>query len=147
MRAVTIEELFAGKLDDLSGDHQMYVIRDGAYVLYIGRSVDIVRRMYEHLSPRQRLLADEIGDLFWENKPESLLWQVEAWTLEDCIPIVSQRYPRYSRGSLPDVSTAEGELIAYYHPCVNVMTNVAPSPLPEHMKTYTLPPGKTNHLY
>lgn len=147
MITTTIKEALEGSLDSISGKHKIYIIRDQEWILYVGKSVNIARRLVQHISPKGRIGADEIGDLVWENRPQSLNWQVDALTLEDCLSIVVQRYPRYNVDDLPDEDTTEVELIAHYHPCINSISNVAPGPWPKHIKRYELEAGKTDNIY
>lgn len=147
MIQATVRDFARGKLDAINYEgHFIYIIRDREHVLYVGRSVDTVRRLYEHISPTSRIASDEIGDLIWENRPASLSWQIELLTISDCMPFVKAQYPLWK---LDDCSMdmAEKVMIRLYHPSINKSNNPNPNPLPSHIKRQALEIGLTDNLY
>jgi hypothetical protein len=137
--------------DNLSTDDEpycIYVVRTADAVLYVGGSVDPVNRLLEHISPESRFAADWLGDLVWENRPASLLWDTELLTLEDCVLYMQAVYPSENwHAKNIDVDMAERALIMRYHPCLNKANNPHPSRLPTYIKKPEIEPGLTDNLY
>src|SRR5579859_2235963 len=131
--------------------HFLYLVRDGDTVLYAGRSFNPIERLRQHMGIDDsfyRTDTDRIGRLFFYEKPESLEWQVEMYTIADCLSsvrrhIISQ-FPFYTEqlylsevGIQGAISFAEQALIQEHHPCLNVIHNDCPTPLPIQYKWHT----------
>lgn len=145
MVTCTIREYLQGKLDWLENGYHIYIFRNKEHVFYVGRSNDVIRRIEEHISPKHRITASYMGDIVWENRPESFDWQLEFYTLEECLPVVQERYPNYDR--TPGMETAELSMIMHHHPCFNSSNNVKPGPCPDYVRFPELEAGLTDNLY
>lgn len=138
MIQITVRDIFNDNFTNVP-DEGIYIFRDGEHVFYVGQSIDIGRRLHEHL-----LSTAQVGDLVRLNWPKSLSWQVEIMTVEECQPYVLREYPKSTSMWL---DTAERVLIRYYHPSLNGKLNFSPSKLPAHIKRRELEPGATDNLY
>jgi predicted GIY-YIG superfamily endonuclease len=116
MLSVTIQEALQG--DSESAGHVLYVIRDRRVIFYVGRSVDPLNRLEEHLghTGRNMYQPDRIGQLILKNHPASLIWTIDLYTLEE----------RHSK----EIGLAESELIHSLDPCLNFIGNKNRTPLP-----------------
>jgi predicted GIY-YIG superfamily endonuclease len=147
MVRLTVRDFLQGKADKvaISG---IYVVRDEECVLYVGRSKDVVTRLYNHI---EKWASHQLGDVIRINAPQSLSWQIELMEPEECRDIVkSIGYQRYEDTELTiDIELAEQSLIMHYHPCLNISNNVNPGRLHPHIKRYSveLEGGITDDLY
>lgn len=128
--------------------HFLYLVKDGDVVLYVGRSYDPVDRLQQHLGISGRYgnySADDLGLVYFEEKPESLKWQVEIYTVDDCLPFVKKHIMSYithyteerylsQEGLDGAIDFAEQALIHEHRPCLNVIHNQNATRLPAHYK-------------
>lgn len=130
MQTITIQSILNKETDSTLGQ-LIYVVRDNKLIFYIGQSKrDVVERFFEHLQKPSRL-----GQLIELNKPASLLWQVDFYTLADCRPFVSQKSLFTMQAwEQFDMDMAEKELISHFRPVLNRDFNTKPTPLPSHYR-------------
>ncbi len=131
MIQTTIGRFLKGEVDQvwLSG---VYVFRDGEHVLYVGRSKDVVKRVYEHI---EKWSNSAIGNLVMLNKPQCLSWQIELLEPKECREFAIPFAPIYKDRDLEvPIETAEEAMIRHYGPCMNTQINVNPHKLPKHIK-------------
>jgi len=157
----TIGELLDGKLNDLdTGDHYLYLVRDGGVVFYVGRSQYVPDRLLAHMGKGpwgwRGTSASTLGQTVEQNLPESLAWQIELFTPGECgvEPDVTKAITKeaWEKKWHPDVlkmlpwrecqgqdsvrytkdmiAYAEELLIAKSHPCLNTVHNHDPGTLP-----------------
>lgn len=134
MKTTTIGQLLNKEIDHALG-HLIYVIRDGSLIFYVGQSRrDVVERFWEHMQAPSRL-----GRLIESNKPASLRWQVDFYTLADCRQYVTQKslFPRQTWEHF-DMDMAEQAMIGHMRPVVNRDFNAKPTPLPSRYQGHTL---------
>ncbi len=102
----------------------VYVIRDGDSVLYVGKSSrSVVNRLLEHLGMGgnwRKYVPDRVGEFILDHRPESLDWQVDLMTINDCASYIRQQFPMFVNW---DVDTAEQAMIETYRPDLNVQYN------------------------
>lgn len=128
MQTTTVHAILHKQLDSTLG-HLIYVVRDGPLVFYVGQSKrDVVARFGEHMQKPSRL-----GELVELNRPQSLDWAVDFYTLADCRPFVAQK-SLFAMQTWEhfDMDMAEQNLIATLRPVLNRDFNPQPSPLPPH---------------
>ena len=96
----------------------LYLIRDGDVIFYVGQSAKAYRRVWEHLfgSKRGRSMA---GRFILTNWPSSLRFTIELMCSQDD-----------EFAALGGLDAAERSLIERYRPCFNEMLNANPAPLP-----------------
>jgi len=128
--------------------HFLYLIKDGEIPIYAGRSYGPISRIRQHLGLDGRFgpySKDDLGNIYFDEKPASLDWEVTLYTIEDCMDMVMKRIdPRmhwYNEGAYLDPSGLEGaidlaeeSLILENRPCLNRRLNIDPMPLPAHYK-------------
>ena len=146
MVQATIKDIIDGNLDqvDLSG---IYIVRDGEHVLYVGRAVDVVQRLHDHI---EKWASSAIGDVIHANAPQSLSWQVELMGAEECRSISISFAPLYEDLLIPiSIESAERYMIRHYHPSLNTSNNPNPNRLPSHIKRYPvkIQVGATDDLF
>jgi len=100
----------------------IYVIRDGAIVFYVGKSVNIITRLWQHVAGElgymlYSMRASELGRFIAANMPDSRKWQIDLLTLDDC------RHYTVFNVSAGRMDTAEIELITLLRPCLNRIFN------------------------
>lgn len=163
MIQTTVGDLLDGTLNDLNtGDHHLYVVRDGDVIFYVGRSHDVVERLLAHMGKGWWGWqgTSSLGELVGYNQPESLAWQIELLTPGDCgiDPLMGKGVTKdeWDNGPFPEfarlfpwdesmeqgrpwyndaqIHQAERSLIAHSHPCLNSTYNNAPGELPERYK-------------
>ncbi len=128
MQTTTVQAILDKQIDNTRG-HVIYVVRDGSLAFYVGQSKrDVVARFGEHLQKPSRL-----GELIELNRPGSLQWAVDFYTLADCRPFVSQK-SLFTMQAWEhfDMDMAEQSLIAALRPVLNRDFNPHPTPLPRH---------------
>ncbi len=126
MKSVQVQDILERKVDHVLG-HLMYVVRDEDVVFYIGQSKrDVVVRFWEHINKPSRL-----GQLITLNRPQSMHWLVDFYTLADCRPYVKQQ-SLFSMQEWQhfDMDMAEQGMIAQMRPVLNKDFNPNPKPLP-----------------
>jgi len=126
MQTITIQHILDKSVDSTLGQ-LIYVVRDENLIFYIGQSKrDVVNRFFEHLQKPSRL-----GQLIELNKPPSLKWQVDFYSLADCRPFVKQK-SLFSMQAWEqfDMDMAEQEMIHELRPVLNRDFNIKPTPLP-----------------
>lgn len=126
MIKATMRDLLEGRLDDQdTHSYYLYIVRDEEVVFYVGQSCHgVVNRLWQHLG---RGSFDQglswLGRVIEANLPISLDWIIEL------------REPRHKTHeyfhSQLDIDDTEKELIEELRPCLNVIYNSLPSPLPE----------------
>lgn len=133
MIRTTIGDLLAGKLDLAlveAENPELYIVRDGALVFYVGKSSTPVDRLLTHFGDGNwnwgRGTSD-LGKLVKDNLPDSKSWQVELLSVADCELAIQLQFPK-NKGRHMDI--AELALIRILNPCLNVMHNIKPTPLP-----------------
>lgn len=126
MKSVRIQDVLERQIDHVLG-HLIYVVRDGDVVFYVGQSKrDVVMRFWEHMNKPSRL-----GQLITLNRPQSMNWLVDYYTLADCQPYVKQK-SLFSMQEWQhfDMNMAEQGMIAQMRPILNKDFNPNPMPLP-----------------
>jgi len=133
MITVTLGDVL-GDLDN-PPDACIYLIRDGDTVFYVGKSTrGVVNRILAHCGLSTRgSLRDNLGEFIFCNRPDSLTWQADLFTFEDCKPIIAEVFPNQKR---IDIDWAELALITRYRPCLNRAGNTDPNLLPARYKHY-----------
>ncbi len=126
MQQVAVVQILEKTIDHVLG-HLIYVVRDGELIFYVGQSKrDVVTRFWEHMNKPSRL-----GQLIVLNKPASMAWQVEFYTLADCQPFVQQQSLfAMQEWQHFDMDMAEQGMIAQMRPVLNKDFNPQPTPLP-----------------
>ncbi len=77
----------------LTGEHYLYLYRDGDTIFYVGRSVQPLERLLQHLGRALPYAPDAVGLVIQENMPESLRWTIDLYTLSDCQEAVKAYQP------------------------------------------------------
>jgi len=88
---MTIEQAIKDYVD--TGEHYLYLYRDGDTVLYVGKSVQPLERLLQHLGRALPYTPDDVGYVIHENMPESLSWTIDLYTLPDCLATVKAHQP------------------------------------------------------
>lgn len=128
MITVTIADVIGNTLP-VSGweGYHLYVIRDGDFVLYVGKSdQNIIDRLQDHLGLTYRG-ESQVGELVNDNTPESLQWKIDLRNIPECASIVKRHYPACKK---VDLYIAEHALILEFAPPLNVQSNPYPNELP-----------------
>lgn len=122
-------------------DHYLYIYRDGEAVFYVGRSINPLERLLQHLGREKPYFPDAVGMVIWDNLPASLAWSVDLYTLVECVPYVAQhklaalsafqRELAQAPYSKQSVAIAEDALIRAYQPYLNVQGRTYHNPLPD----------------
>lgn len=102
-------------------------IQQQDHFIYLYRDID---RLRQHLGDDRPWFPDAIGNLILDNKPLSLDWQMDLFTLKDCLPYISGAflpfYEKYINNILAKkevMITAEEEMIFHFKPYLNVINN------------------------
>ena len=134
MIKVTIQEALSKRLK--TDGHYVYLYRDDDTVFYVGQSRHPLRRFYQHMGKYRGSYSDSVGDFIIENQPESLNWQIEIYTLEECRPFMACS-DGYYEGCIGNpilfgeiVNAAEVAFIELFRPCFNRIHNLKPTSLP-----------------
>lgn len=149
MITTTVRDYLDGKLKGIEIEG-VYIFKDNDYVLYVGKSVNIVKRLGQHLKPKNKLMASGIGAVVWLNAPLSLNWKLELMTPEDCRPYATEQRPIYKD---PDrklsISNAEYAMIYHCQPYFNGSNSLTKKPLPNHIRTIfdDIEAGATDKLF
>lgn len=151
MIKATVDDLLDGTLDEMGMEslgHNIYIVRDGDTVFYVGQSGDPIDRLLTHLGRGTRSWCagpSSLGQLIVSNLPESGGWQIELMILGDCEPYINTVWPWMKRFSIRGddwEGLAEKAMIRTLHPCLNTTHNENPIPLPKHYN-----PGGEAHQY
>jgi hypothetical protein len=99
MYRTTLKEVFSDKpikmsMEDVAefSKPQIYAVRDGDIVFYVGRSVDPFRRIIQHMGCEMQLRS-ELGQLILDNQPSSDEWIFECYGEKDREPFLRQVIP------------------------------------------------------
>lgn len=130
-------------LDKRDARFCIYVFRDEATVFYVGKSKEPQTRVLTHLGRNYRFGCSNVGDMVEVNKPKSLSWQVDFYTLVDClwaVPIYAPDTAEYYKAHLQDdreglMEIAEKCMIADLRPYLNSTYNHEAKALPDKYKT------------
>jgi hypothetical protein len=129
----TLGDIRADKVE-ATLDHNLYLIKDGETVIYVGKSEGyrgvLSRVKYPSWGPTAILIA--------YNHPASLTWQVVLLTLDDCDELINNPIGHTYYQQSSGIMEAERDLIMHLHPCVNKVHNPRPTSLPAQ---YCPPPG------
>ncbi len=127
MIQTTMKEALARK-DEIK-DHYLYLIRNENGYLYVGQSKHPFKRLRNHINAWE----SRIGAYIKRSKPDSLLWVIELFTIEECEPIIMEhRHLNYKSYWLcksdPSrfkraLDIAEAALIHCYQPAHNSSLN------------------------
>jgi hypothetical protein len=112
--------------------HRLYMVRDGEVVFYIGQSGNPLERILTHIGQGPWNWSQgpsPLGDLIMANLPASRGWQVDLMTPDECKPLVEDWLG--FKITCSDIAYAEKALIRQHRPCLNVVCNEYPAPLPE----------------
>ncbi len=116
-------------LDSREELFQLYVIREGDTVFYVGMTTrTVLERIWEHCGLSAIGGCDEIGRFVMDHLPESGAWHVDLMEVQEVDPALGDRRGAYH------IRKAEQKLIARLRPCLNHTGNGHPAPLPEHYK-------------
>ena len=116
MITVTIADVLTRKTYDRElSEHRIYLIRDGALPLYVSKTeIGPTNHILSHL------FSDEMGRVITNNLPESKIWQVDMFTVDDCRPYILKHKTEYLYYK---IDQAEQAMICEYGPCLNVLFN------------------------
>ncbi len=145
MLTLTIQQTLDGQGDEADHPYRIYLIHDGAVYLYVGKSYDPYERLQEHLGNGTwgALQTSEIGRLILRHRPESLAWRMVLYSLADCEQMMRQwgiatewcrEHPSDALIAKTLMDEAERLLIAVCRPCLSIMSNPNPTPLPERYR-------------
>lgn len=129
--------------------HFLYLIKDEETPIYAGKSYDPIDRIHQHLGLSGRYgnyFRDDLGNVYFDEKPASQDWAVILYTIQDCIDMVMKhikpKIPWYNEQIYLDPSRLDGaigfaeeSLILENRPCLNRMMNSNSTPLPSHYKS------------
>lgn len=104
--------------------HELYLVRDGNDVLYVGKSIHPLERIKEHTRG-----GSALATRIQASMPLAYTWAVELYTVAELEPLVksyTQGIPRSWYNGAYRVEYAEKALIEKYHPCLNVHLNRTP---------------------
>jgi hypothetical protein len=137
MISVKIGDFIEQKYND-DDDFDLYVVKNKE-VLYIGiSSVNIWDRWFNSIDPHiefsnNRLIGRSlIGNVIVNHLPESLNWDIELWTLNDCINYLGDNSPYKSLQQIKTYDYAmrklERALIRAMKPKLNYEHNISAEP-------------------
>ncbi len=122
MLQTTIRDLLDGAVD-VTG-YQLYVVKDGEAVLYVGQSIDAAKRLRGHISSRVHSYGSLLGKAIYENKPRSEEWVVELYAVDECSDLIKEWFPRAFIASEEATRYAEDALTHQFNPLYNRATNM-----------------------
>jgi len=99
--------------------YDLYCIRDGETVFYVGRSYQAFGRVWEHIRNGWKVRS-VVGRFLFTNWPASMNYEIE---------LSSSRSPEFS-AIRNDPALAEEMMIKRYKPCLNDSLNAEPLDLP-----------------
>lgn len=129
------------------GDHRLYLYRDGEVIFYAGKAENPFERMQSHMGLDWKCSPTPLGHLVQENAPDSSLWTLELYTVQDCAHFVEEAYRKFGGVQRYDVSIAEECMISVLRPCLNGTYNPHPSVLPERYRRAHARPGESSAQY
>ena len=97
----------------------LYVIRDGDLVFYVGQSYCAFDRVWDHIKNGYKWRSD-VGRFILCNWPKSMNYEIELLSAS------SEEFAAVSH----NLTRAEEMLIKMYRPCFNISQNDEPSPMP-----------------
>lgn len=160
MLTQTVKQVVTSEQWTIDHAYRLYVVRDGDTTLYVGLSRDPFYRLQEHTGLGDGDVAAEpsrIGDLILRFLPDSLAWDVDLYTLDDCTSYVAQiarggylALYEENKGRLSAekwcMEIAEEALIEVLRPCINISKNRQHrTPLPSKYRDRT-PVNKGIHF-
>jgi hypothetical protein len=98
MITITVSDILEYTCPNLSG-HNVYVIRDGEFVFYVGATWNPNTRLMQHFGQSNEFGYAPLYELgfFQANEPESHGWQIDLYTLEEVAAsegiAVNERWP------------------------------------------------------
>ena len=101
-------------------EHDLYCVRDGETVFYIGRSYQAFGRVWEHIRNGWKARS-LVGRFLFCNWPASMDFEINLW---------SSKAPEFDPVR-NDPALAEEMLIKRCRPCLNESLNTEPLELPE----------------
>lgn len=132
MLSILFSEFVAGDFDDDAENHQLYVVKAGNEVLYIGITNDLIWNRWfsqgsSHMQIANGLLKgySTVGRAIEDNLPESLGWTIAMYTLEDCIRILENDIKQGPWKNV-DIRLVENLMIQKMSPSLNVIGNWRP---------------------
>jgi hypothetical protein len=141
MLTYSIRDIIEHTTELVRGEHYLYVVQDEEGLpLYVGQSLDPVRRLLAHMGISGNATSSHLGQLIREHWPLSFSWTVTLLTLQDCEHYVDRHFaslltrsnaleryfdPRFLKSA---ISLAEQALIAELRPCLNVEGHARPLP-------------------
>jgi predicted GIY-YIG superfamily endonuclease len=125
MFTIPIQAILAKRYFTVNKCYSVYLIRDGNTVIYIGKSRNPLKRLFQHFGHLSR------PSLFYlDYKPYARHWTVELYTIEECEEVTGKR--------CRSMANAEIAMIQHFHPCANTTYNLAPSAYPPSYKSSLL---------
>jgi hypothetical protein len=132
-----------------TGEHYLYLYRDGDAIFYVGKSVQPLERLLQHLGRALPYAPDTVGQVILENMPASLSWLIDLYTLSDCRETVRAQMPGtvvgfqhlLAQGSLRNeaMTVAEEALIRQHRPHLNQQNATQyDNPLPDRYMRQTI---------
>ena len=139
MKTITLGSIIRDELPETWDEpYEIYVIREGDTVFYVGKSKDcVIDRILGHLGEGTWgwSSGDELGDFIKFYEPGSHNWQVDLMTIKDCFPFIKKSHPDAKKARCT-VADAESAMISHYGPCLNKMLNRNRRPSPEKYTRY-----------
>ena len=130
MLTLKLRDVLEDRTPDAVSECNLYVVRDGEVIFYVGQSQrEVADRVCQHcgMGRHGRGAAfnrkSVLGYLVEDNLPESLQWEVDFMTVQDC----DKRFNYEARS----VIEAETVLIVELRPALNGSLNRNPMPLPD----------------
>jgi hypothetical protein len=132
MITVTLSNLLYSDLDE--NESNLYIVRDGEVIFYVGQSGRGIRfRLFQHHR------ETSLGNLIQDNLPDSMGWQIDLLTVQDCLSQIKKHFPYISESFILKednafIDRAEEAMIRELRPCLNGTWNLNPNPLPDKYK-------------
>ncbi len=133
MRTITIRDLCQwdrdGESPEFAEPYSIYCFRDGDFILYVGKTKrHIVERLWEHVGFAGQT---QMTSLIEDNLPESLGWEIDLFTVLECIPLINKHLKVKRIINECDFDLAEEAMIRESHPAVNRSLNFDGAEMPE----------------
>lgn len=131
MITVTIRDLCQwdrdGGAPEFAEPYSIYRFRDGDFVLYVGKTNrEILERLYEHIGIEGQT---QMTTLIEDNLPESLNWEIDLFTVQECIPLI-KKHLKLELIQEWNYDLAEKAMICESRPAVNSILRVEHLTLP-----------------
>lgn len=131
MLTITIRDLCEwdrdGTAPEWAEPYSIYRFRDGEFVLYVGKTArNILERLYEHIGIDGQTGITKIVE---DNLPESLNWEIDLFTVRECIPLI-KKYFKVKRIKDWDTDSAEKAMIQACRPALNSTLSYNSAQLP-----------------